>query len=273
MPSLRRDAIELHYEVHGPAGDPLPLVMGHSFLCRAEMWGPLVPRLAERRRVVDVDLRGHGRSGPARSPLALEDLAADVLRLLDHLDIERAVIVGLSIGGMTGMRLAARHPDRIAAQVLISTSARGETVVKRLRYAALAAAARAVGVGPLAPRISPIMFAPATLRERPELVREWEGYWKQSHVPSILAVLEALNARADITAEISRVRCPTLVVHGARDAAIPLERAQSLARAIPGSELLVLPEAGHLLSLEAPDALFEAIERFLSRLPGRAAGA
>ena len=100
-------------------GSGTPLVLGHSFLCSGAMWRGQVQALADRCRIVNIDLRGHGRSGPAHQPFSLYDAVGDVIAVLDLLGIGRAVWCGLSIGGMVAMRAALTHPDRVAALILL----------------------------------------------------------------------------------------------------------------------------------------------------------
>lgn len=253
----------LHYEEHG-AGPPL--VLTHSFLCSGEMWAPLVEPLAETHRVVNIDLRGHGQSPPAREPFTIWDLAEDVVGVLDELEIESAVWCGLSIGGMLSMRAALRHPSRVRGLIVMDSSAQVDGLARRTELRILATIARWVGIRNLRQPVAKNMFGPTTRRERPDLVAEWQDRWSGVDVPSMLQALSALNRRDDILKELESLRVPTLVVVGSEDPSQPVARSESIHRAIEGSELAVISGAGHLSALERPEAVLAAVQAFLARL-------
>lgn len=267
MPRFVRDDADLFYEDHrsGYETAPYPLVLGHSFMCSTQMWAPIVPYLATTHRVINVDLRGHGRSGPA-GPCTIEDLAGDVLAILDHLEIERAVLFGLSIGGMAAMRVAARHPDRVAGLVLINTDAAPEIRRKVLEYELLGTIVQLVPPKFLLPRITPKMFGASVIRDRPEVVAPWHELWANMDVASTVNILHALLGRGDARPLLASVRCPSIVIHGREDRAIPLDRCMEVARLLPRSSFQIVERAGHLATLEAPEAITSAISPFLAVL-------
>lgn len=256
MPSIERAGTRIHFE---EAGSGSPVLLGHSFLCSGRMWDEQVGPLSERHRVVNVDFRGHGRSGPATEPLDLHDLVDDQVAVLDGLGIERAAWVGLSIGGMVAMWAALTRPDRVASLALLDTTARAETAARRIRYRVMGWVARAAGMRPLAPAVARLFFGPATRRTRPGLVEEWRSRFAASHVPSMLRFLDALLAREPIVERLGEIRVPTLVVVGADDASTPPAHAEEIADGIPGARLVVIPRAGHLSPLERPDLVNPAL--------------
>src|SRR5262245_8096981 len=127
MPILERQGARIVYEI---SGEGPPLLLGHSLLCDTLMWELVAPELAKHWRVININARGHGGS-TAPSPFSLEDLADDWIAILDQERIERAVLCGLSMGGMTAMRLALAAPERVRALILLDTSADPELVQKR----------------------------------------------------------------------------------------------------------------------------------------------
>lgn len=177
-------AARLHHEVEGPADGPVLLVLGPSLGTAAAMWEPLVPALAERHRVIRFDPRGHGRSEVPPGPYPIDELAGDVVALLDKLGVRRFAYCGLSMSGATGLSLALHCPDRRDA--------------------------------------------------------------------------------------LHRVQTPTLVLAGAEDPAVPLERAKQLGDGIPGADLVVLPDAAHLAPLQHPGTAGAAIVEHLERARGAA---
>jgi 3-oxoadipate enol-lactonase len=264
MPEIEHDGVKIFFEVtgEGPA-----VVLGHSFLCSGDMWAPQVPRLAERHRVVNIDLRGHGRSGPLSRACDVYDLVGDVVAVLDHLEIESAVWAGLSIGGMVAMRAAITVPRRVRALVLLDTDAEEETAYKKFKYRAMNLGARAIGIRPFVPAVLPLMFGATTRRSRPELVNEWRGKFSAIHMPSISIVLEALARRDSVVDRLQNIEVPTLVIVGAEDASLPVPCARKISSAVANASLVVVPGAGHLSTLEQPEAVTRAMTVFLESLP------
>jgi len=263
MPTISRDNTTIAYEATGHGE---PLVLGHSFLLNREMWRPQIDRLAGRYRVVAVDWRGHGESGPARGNVTLDDLADDVLAVLDAEGIERATWVGLSIGGMVAMREAIRDTGRVGALVLVDTDADTWRTRDRVQARLLGLFARVAGTRPAAPAIPRMFFAARTRRQQPDLVARWRKSVETLSVPSVLCLLETLARRPSMIDQVGAITVPTLIIHGANDASIPAARAEQLHRAIPGSQLRLLPDCGHIASLDQPDLVGAAIEEFLGSL-------
>lgn len=263
MPEIEHAGVRIHFE---DTGEGLPIVLGHSFLCSGEMWANQVPHLATDYRVINVDLRGHGMSGPFEGPCDLEDLVADVSAVLDHLQIDQAVWAGLSIGGMVAMRAALAAPDRVRALILADTHAGAESATKIIRYRAMSLVSRVLGVRPLVQAVSRFMFGTTTLRSNPQLVAGWQEKFAAVHVPSINRVLNALVRRRSVLDELWRLRCPTLVLVGAEDASLPVELSREIADAIPQASLVILDRAGHLSALEQPEAVTWAMREFLQQL-------
>ena len=266
MPFIDRDELRLAFDDTGPLVDEAgpPIVLCHSFLCTREMWAAQAEALSESYRVINLDLRGHGDCGPAEDELSVGDLVYDVLAVLDHLEIEQAVWCGLSIGGMTAMRAAVAQPDRVAALIVADSSAIEEPAFNRIKYSAMAHAARVFGVRRLMPAVLPIMFGRTTLREQPELVEEWGERMASTHMPSLLNILRTLMRRRSVLDRLAQVRVPALVLVGEEDRSQPVTRSREIARAIPGAELTIIPEAGHLSALEQPEAVTAAIRDFLA---------
>lgn len=258
--TIERPGARVAYEV---AGDGTSLVLGHSLLCDGRMWEAVAPALTERCRVVNVDARGHRRS-PAEGPFTLDDLADDWLAILDREGVDRAVLCGLSMGGMTAMRLALKAPDRVAGLVLLDTSARAERRWPRLQYRAMAEVVRRVGfVEAFVPKIQRAMFGRATLRGRPDLVARVTDRIRENDPRQLYFACRAVFDRPSILDRIEQIRCPTFVVVGDDDASTPPSEARRIASRIPGAALVPIPAAGHLTAIEAPDAVLAAVHDLL----------
>ena len=263
MPHIERRHQRVFYEEvgSGPA-----IVLGHSLLCSGEMWANQVPALAETYRVVNIDARGHGRSGHLTEPFDLYDMVDDVLAVLDHLGVERAVWAGLSIGGMVAMRAAITAPKRVSGLILVDTHAGAETLYKKLEYRAMGLGVKTFGTGPFLPEISKLMFGSTTRRRNAELVKVWEERIASVDVPSMLLGLRAVMRRDSVIDRLRQVEVPSLVIVGDEDISLPPPCSREIASALPNSSLVVVPESGHLSSLEQPEAVTKAMIQFLDDL-------
>ncbi|MGH7338671.1 MAG: alpha/beta fold hydrolase, partial [Myxococcota bacterium] len=250
----------IYYEV---TGSGRAIVLGHSLLCDVDMWRGVAPRLAERHRVINVEVRGHRRS-TAPAPFTLEDLASDWFTILDVEKVERAFLVGLSMGGMTAMRLALRAPSRVAGMVLIDSNGNQEEGIKRLQYGLLEAIYERFGViGPVRTRTAQVMFGKTTLAERRELVDELVEKIGHHDRTQIKHALRAVFRRGPILDRLDAIEVPTLVLVGDEDRAAPVDTSRRLAAAIRGARFEVVPRVGHLSALEAPETIASRVTSFL----------
>jgi 3-oxoadipate enol-lactonase len=248
----------LHSEITGRADAPV-LVLGSSLGTSLEMWdGQLA--LAEHLRVVRFDHRGHGRSPVPPGPYDIEDLARDVLALLDALEIERASYCGLSIGGMVGMWLAAHAPERIERLVLVCTSAH---LPPAEGWRDRASAVREAGtVEAVADAVVERWLTPGFAAEHPELRAELRAMLVANDPEGYAASCGAIE-RMDLRAELARIEAPTLVISGADDPATPPEHQALIADSIPGARLETVAPAAHLAAVERPEAVTALIASHL----------
>jgi 3-oxoadipate enol-lactonase len=250
--------IAVHHVVTGPAGADV-VVLSNSLGSELAMWDRQLDALRDRR-IVRYDLRGHGRSPLPDGPSTIADLGGDLISLLDELGVERASLVGVSLGGMVSLWTAANHPDRVDRLVPGFTSALlGPPEGWRER----AALVRAEGTGAVADAVIGRWFTPAFAGREPELVRRLrdtiagtppEGYASCCHA------IEAMDLRGDL----ARITAPTLVIAGSADPSTPPAHGAAIAEGIPGARLRVLEGAAHLGNIEQADvynaALIEHLE-------------
>ena len=239
-------AVEVSYSIDGPADAPV-VVLANSLGASRGMWDPQVPALAERYRVISYDARGHGDSPSPPGPCTLDDLVDDVVALLDRVGAERAHLVGVSLGGMTAMRMAVREPQRVHRAVLLCTSA--STTAGP--YLERAAAVRRGGTAPLAPAVVSRWVTPAFAAEHPEVVRRLEAMVAGADDEGYAACCEVVAA-VELRADLPRISAPTLVVSGADDQALPPEHQRVIADGIPGARLVTLSPAAHIPTVEQP---------------------
>jgi 3-oxoadipate enol-lactonase len=247
------------------AGSGPDLVLWHSLLCDTGMWRAQIAALTENYRVISIDAPGHGRSANARTRYSMDDCVGAGIEVLDAAGVERAGRVGLSWGGMVGMRVAARHPERIAALVLMDTSARAERPWKKAAYKPLQLFASRLGpIRPLAKALTPIMFSSHSRRHETAAVDAFVQTLIRMDPESVSRAVDAvIYDRTDVTSELSRITAPTLVVVGADDRATPPEESEHLALNIRGAGLVRIPDAGHLSALEQPTRVNAALLSFL----------
>lgn len=240
-----------------------PVVLGHSFLCSGNMWCGQVPALTGKFRVLNLDFRGHGRSGAVTRAFSLYDAVSDVVAVLDELGIEKAVWCGLSIGGMIALRAALTCPQRVNGLILLDTDAGAETPLRKLRYYGMGLGARLLGIGPFLSPIARLMFGATTRQQNPTLVSEWKREFSTVDIPSVLRGLDALMQRDSLLARLPQISVPALVLVGKEDRSLPPSLARRIHDLLPDSSLVQVPAAGHLSALEQPAAVTEAILDFL----------
>ncbi len=265
---VKAGGLTYRLEVAGPEGAP-PVIFGHSLLCDAAMWAPVVAPLSARFRTYNVDARGHGGSEVPRRAWTLWDEAEAWREILDALAVERVGIAGLSMGAMTGMRLALRHPGRVACLALLDTSAGRDPLLARVSRRMMAAVVRRTG--PLRPVVSYAigkLFGRTTRRENTALVEAWRERIARGSPEGAYFATRAVSERDLLLPQLGMIRAPTLVLVGEEDEGTPPAENEAIARAIPGARLERIPRAGHLPTLEQPEAVRRVLEPFLAEALG-----
>jgi 3-oxoadipate enol-lactonase len=263
MPTARNGVVELYYESTG-TGPAVLLISGQAMTLDA--WWRTVPELSGSFRVLTFDNRDMGRSSHWPWPYGVAQMADDAVAVMDAAGVDRAHVYGLSLGGMVAQELALRYPDRVRALVLGATTAGGpEAILARSQPLTFF-----VRVGAMAPEEAewaavPYNYGMRTRREHGERIAE-DIAKRVQHQTDTLAYLHQVAAAAshNTVGRLSSIHAPTLVVHGEEDIVMPLHNAELLARAIPGAELKLWPEAGHLYVTDEP-AADRYIRQFLVR--------
>jgi 3-oxoadipate enol-lactonase len=243
-------SVELNHRINGPHGARV-VVLSNSLGSSMEMWAPQIPALSVRFRVLRYDQRGHGDSPVPPGPYDVPDLGQDVLDLLDRNEIEHAHFVGLSMGGMTGMWLAANAPERIDRLALLCTTSHfgtPQTWIDR------AATVRAEGTEAVADAGVERWFTEGFRESQPAVVARMRAMIAAQPDEGYARCCGALE-RLDLRDQLERIQAPTLVLAGAQDPSTPPDpHAKLIAERIPGARLEVLDPGAHLLNVErAPD--------------------
>ena len=248
----------LHYRLDGDR-QGAPLVLIHSLGTDLRLWDDLIPRLDPTLRLVRFDLRGHGLSADPTGELTLADFSADLAALLDYLEIDQAVILGISIGGMIALDFALRNQGRISSLMLFDTAARiGTPELWQTRMETL----RAQGMAYLADSILARWFAPDFATRCPTQFQGLRTLFTRNSVAGYTAACAALRD-ADLHAEVSQIIVPSLVLCGAQDAATPPDVMEELAQSLPNAYFALLPGAGHTPPVEQPQIMADQINAFL----------
>jgi pimeloyl-ACP methyl ester carboxylesterase len=250
------------------AGAGAPVLLVHAFPLSGEMWGPQLASPPEGWRLIATDLRGLGRSSPGSGATSVDEHAADLVAVLDALGIERAVVVGLSMGGYVALALMRAAPDRVRALVLCDTRADADTDEARANRQRLREQLQQGGPPAIADAMMPRLLGPTTMRERPDVVARVRGLIEMNGPRGIDDAIVALMCRPDSTPGLAQVGVPTLLVVGEEDALTPAALHEQMRAQIRGARLVVIPRAGHLSNLEAPEAFSAALGGFLEALGG-----
>jgi pimeloyl-ACP methyl ester carboxylesterase len=244
------------------AGQGTPVVLLHGFPLASAIWKQQQQQLAERFRVITPDLRGHGQSPAPPGVYEMDSMAGDVLQLLDSLQIERAAIMGHSMGGYVTLAAWRLARARFLALGLIDSQAGADTAEGRQGRMQLAEKVLAQGSQVAADVMLPRLFAPGLAAGD----RTWEQVREmilKTPQTGIIGALHGMSARPDSNPILSSIDVPVLIVTGDKDQIIPLAKAETLAAAIPRATLKVIANAGHMTMLEHPAATATAIDDFL----------
>ena len=248
------------------AGDPrgLPVVLLHAFPMSSAMWEPQLISL-QQYRVVIPDLRGFGAT-PLSAPWFIEHAVDDLFETLSSLSIEKAVLVGLSMGGYVALRAIEKYPARVKGLVLCDTRAEADANENKIKRAAAVDFVRTRGVDPFVEPFLNDALAPKTKTDKPKVVEFLKEIARKSSSDAVMAALAALAARADMTAALPGIKVPTAVLVGSQDKITPLPLSETMRARIPGAELHIIPDAGHFSNAENPEAFNERLVSFLKRL-------
>lgn len=227
-------------------------------------WHEQLPAFAEDFHAVAWDARGYGASDDYDGPLDFADFSADLLRLIDHLDCARAIIVGLSLGGRIAQDFYPRHPERVAGLVLCDTMP-GYTAAfgpaereefLRLRKEPLLAGKTPAEIAPTVAQS--LLGSGASDEQRDRLIESMSALHKESYIKTLEA-----STRYDRVSDLPNIAVPTLLVYGGDDRLYPPEIGRGMAEQIPGARLEVIAGAGHLVNIEEPEQFNAIVVEFL----------
>ncbi len=245
-------------------GSGPPLLLIHGFpLCR-KMWRPQLNVLpAAGFRILAPDLRGFGDSDAPDGPYSMDLFADDLVALLDYLEIDKAVVGGMSMGGYVLFNLLERYPQRLSGACFITTRAHADDAAGKLQRLKLAQEVMKFGPDIIAESFEEILFANESLQERPKLVQEAYGWMMGTSSRGLAGGLLAMRERKDYTDLLQKFTIPALAIGAEDDKAAPPDKAREIAAGISGCRLCIIPHAGHMSNLENPGAFNDCLQEFL----------
>jgi len=263
MKTLKVNNAELAYRDEG-AGKTI--VFLHAFPLNQTMWDEQVAAFAPAHRVITFDWRGFGKSGLGTTDSTMPDFAGDLAELLNQLQIERATVCGLSMGGYAAFAFYRTYASRVQALILCDTRAAADTDEgKRGRYE-MAEVARSKGTTAIAENMIPRLLGDTTLQNNFDVVKRVRGMIETAQTEGIARALFGMAQRGDSTDLLPTIDCPTLIIVGSEDKLTPPSEAETLGRLIKAAKLEVIGGAGHLSNLEQPAAFNLAVSSFLNQL-------
>ncbi len=255
--------IYMEYEDHGSG---MPLLFIHGYPLNRSLWDLQVNELADAARVLAPDLRGHGGSDPAPGPYSMDLHAQDCRDFLDTLHVTQPVVLcGLSMGGYIALAFYRKYPERAGGLILAATRAGPDSSEGKANRDKGMALARENGVRAITETMLPKMLSPESYQARPELVERVRRMMESTSLEGVLGDLAGLRDRPDSTPTLAQIDRPALILHGADDQLIPPAEAEAMHAAIKGAQLQIIPDAGHLLNWEQPEAFNHAVREYLRK--------
>jgi len=260
MERVPSDGVEIFYELRGSGP---PVVLLHPFPCHHEFWNPVAGALDSRYRLIVPDLRGHGDSEIGEGPALMQKHAGDVARVLDAAGVGTAAFVGCSIGGYILFEFWRRFRERVTSLALCDTRPQSDTAEGRANRLKAAAAVLEQGTEPFIESMIPKLMGRTTVGTRPDLVDGARAMMRKMSAEGICLVLRGMAERPDSVADLKSINVPTLIVIGEEDVLSTVADGELMRQNIAGSQLKVVPKAGHYAPWEQPELVGKVLRQFL----------
>lgn len=260
MSYFERDGCQLHYEDRGQ-GEPLLLV--HGLGSSIQDWEYQIPELAKTRRVLAIDVRGHGRSGKPRAAYQMSDFAADVIGLIEHLGLSQVHLVGISMGGMIGFQLAVDRPELLNSLTIVNSAPEviARTLSERWQLTKRKLLSRLLSLETIGKGLARILFPRP---EQAELRQKVEQRWPQNDKRAYLASLDAILGWG-VRERLGAITCPTLVISADRDYT-PVAHKEAYVRELPNARLVVIEQSRHATPMDQPEKFNATLREFLEQV-------
>ena len=260
---IKSDDAEIVYRT---LGEGSPVILLHPFPANHEFWLPVAEALSTRYRLILPDMRGHGDSDVGDGPATVEKHAADIARVMDHAEIGRAPLVGVSIGGYALFEFWRRHRGRVAALALCNTKAPADSGEARAGRLQAANDVMERGTEPFFQSMIPRLLGKTTREARPDLVEGALRMMRKMSPQDVAQVQRGMATRPDSVDTLKTINVPTLLVTGDEDILTGVNEAELMRQHISGSQLRVIPKAGHYSPWEQPEEAGKLLRQFLEHL-------
>lgn len=269
MPEVSVRGVRLSFVERGSGAETV--VFSHSYLLDHRHFEPQIAALEDRFRILAYDHRDHGGSERMAEPYGMEEIYEDGAGFVEATCDGPVHWVGLSTGGFVGVRLGFRRPELLRSLTLMDTSAEAEPTWSRLKYGAMLTTLGWLGFRPLVGETMRALFGRAFLSDpaRSEEREVWKERIMANDRDALIRFGRAIFGRDDVHGEVGRITAPTLVVVGEDDRARSPAEARRLAEAIPGARFETIPRAGHLCTIEEPQAVDTVLDGFLDEHSAR----
>ncbi|WP_152396721.1 alpha/beta fold hydrolase [Paenibacillus guangzhouensis] len=251
----------LFYKVQGEGN---PIVLLHGFCGSSDYWEAVIPLLAQDYQVITPDLRGHGQSAVIGASFGIEDMAQDIVALLDQRGIARAVLFGHSLGGYITLAFAEQHAARLQGFSLVHSTANPDAEQARENRLKAVKTIEEEGIQPFVDGLVPKLFAPAHVASMAEQVEKAKQIGYGTAPAGATGASLAMRARPDRNHVLQETQHPVLIVAGEQDQIVPPDKAFTVQGA--HIEQAVIPAAGHMSMMETPDKLVPVLRSFLQRV-------
>ena len=252
--------------VYRVLGEGPPVVLLHPFPVNHEFWLPVAQVLAPRYRIILPDLRGHGDSGVGEGPATMAKHASDIARVMDDADIGRAPLIGVSIGGYALFEFWRRNRGRVAALGLFNTKAPADSAEARAGRLRAANDVLESGTEPFFESMIPRLLGKTTREARPDLVEGALRMMRKMSPEDVAQVQGGMAGRPDSMDTLKTINVATLIVTGDEDILTGVNEAELMRQHISGSQLCIIPKAGHYSPWEQPEETGKLLRQFLERL-------
>lgn len=266
MPQITSGDADIFYEVLGSGP---PVVLLHPFPASRDLWKPAAQALVSHYRVILPDLRGHGDSGNGEGPATMEKHAADIARVLDREEVERAPFVGVSIGGYVLFEFWRKYRARVQALVLCNTKAQADTPEARAGRRQAAAAVIERGTEPFFESVLPKLIGKTTRSMRPDLVNGALQFMRKMSPEDVAMLQRGMAERQDSVETLKTINVPTLIVTGDEDTLAGVADAELMRQNIAGSQMRVIAKVGHYSPWEQPEEVGKLLRQFLDTVHGK----
>jgi 3-oxoadipate enol-lactonase len=255
MPKIALNGASIDYQLCGDG--PETVVLAHGLLLSQRIFADQLEALSRWYRCLAFDFRGHGQSSVPRTGYDLEQLEADTVGLIQALKAAPCHFVGLSLGGIIGLRLAIRRPELLRSLVVLSATPDAEAPANKKRYRLLALVALIFGLRVVVDQLMPVMFGRSFLSDpnRVELKRRWRQNLAANRRLGAARAVAAFLKRGAVYDQLGSIALPTLIGVGEEDTAAAKGEARRICSRIEGSRLVEIPRAGHVVTIEGPDAV------------------